>query len=95
MDKKLLEYFKGDELAANVWLSKYAQKEETTPDDMHRRMAKEFARIELQYLQKENSNHTNLSKYGKERVRYLKEESIYELFKDFKFKFIYHLLLLF
>jgi ribonucleoside-diphosphate reductase alpha chain len=48
-------------------------------------MAKEFARIELQYLQKENSNHTNLSKYGKERERYLKEESIYELFKDFKY----------
>ena len=34
------KYFGGDELAANVWLSKYAAEGETTPDQMHRRMAK-------------------------------------------------------
>lgn len=47
-----LEYFKGDELAANVFLSKYALKAsdgrllEKTPRDMHRRIASELARIE-------------------------------------------------
>lgn len=35
----LLEYFRGDELAANVWLNKYAGEGEQTPDDMHKRMA--------------------------------------------------------
>ncbi len=43
--KKTTEYFKGDELAASVWISKYALKDsfgklyECTPDDMHRRLA--------------------------------------------------------
>jgi ribonucleoside-diphosphate reductase alpha chain len=50
-----LEYFKGDELAAKTWVSKYALKSpagvylEKTPTDMHRRLAKEFARIEAKY----------------------------------------------
>ncbi len=50
-----LEYFNGDELAANVWINKYALKDsadnlfECSPDDMHRRMAREIARIELAY----------------------------------------------
>ncbi len=50
-----LEYFGGDELAARVWASKYALKDsygnlyELTPDDMHRRLAREFARIEAKY----------------------------------------------
>jgi ribonucleoside-diphosphate reductase alpha chain len=48
-------YFKGDTLAANVWVSKYALKNsagdlfELTPDDMHRRLARELARIERKY----------------------------------------------
>lgn len=47
-----IEYFKGDDLAAKVWLDKYALRDndgnllEDTPDKMHRRIAKEFARIE-------------------------------------------------
>ena len=51
----LLEYFKGDELAARVWTSKYALKDsyghlfEATPDDMHHRIANEIARIESKY----------------------------------------------
>lgn len=45
MDSKLLDYFSGNELAASVWKGKYAAPGEETPDDMHRRMAKEFARI--------------------------------------------------
>ena len=48
------EYFNGDKLAANVWTDKYCLKKngyylEKTPDDMHRRLAKEFARIEQNY----------------------------------------------
>ena len=48
-------YFEGDELAAGVWLNKYALKDsygniyERTPEDMHRRMAAEIARIETKY----------------------------------------------
>ena len=51
-----LKYFKGDDLAARVWLNKYALKDsdgnifEKTPDDMHRRIAREIARIETQYI---------------------------------------------
>lgn len=50
-----LEYFGGDELAASVFISKYALRDsggnilEKTPADMHRRLAKEFARIESKY----------------------------------------------
>ena len=50
--KATLQYFDGDELATNVWMTKYALRNgdgeflELTPDDMHRRIAKEFARIE-------------------------------------------------
>jgi len=40
------EYFNGDELAADVWLSKYAIEGEKTPYDMHLRMAEELARME-------------------------------------------------
>lgn len=53
--KASLEYFGGDELAARVWVSKYALKDsfgnifELTPDDMHRRIAREIARIESKY----------------------------------------------
>ena len=48
-------YFNGDELAARVWANKYALKDsygnlyEKTPDDMHRRLAREIHRIELKY----------------------------------------------
>jgi ribonucleoside-diphosphate reductase alpha chain len=50
-----LEYFSGDDLAANVFVTKYALTDklgvihEKNPDEMHRRMAKEFARIEKKY----------------------------------------------
>lgn len=44
-----LEYFNGDELAATTWRNKYAAEGEENPDDTHRRMAKEFARIEQKY----------------------------------------------
>jgi ribonucleoside-diphosphate reductase alpha chain len=49
-----LKYFNGDSLAADVWINKYALREgesiyELTPDDMHRRLAKEFNRIENKY----------------------------------------------
>ena len=53
--KGAVEYFDGDELAASVWVNKYALKDsygniyERTPDDMHHRIAREIARIEQKY----------------------------------------------
>ncbi|TYA58214.1 adenosylcobalamin-dependent ribonucleoside-diphosphate reductase [Formosa maritima] len=66
-------YFKGDDLAARVWINKYALKDsegnlyELTPNDMHRRIAKEIARVESRYPNP------------------LSEESIFDLIKDFKY----------
>ena len=68
-----LRYFNGDELAASVWINKYAMKDsfgnlyESSPDDMHNRLAAEYARIE--------SNYPNP----------LSKEEIYTLLKDFKY----------
>lgn len=68
-----LQYFKGDDLAARVWVNKYALKDsdgniyELTPDDMHRRIAKEISRIEKKYPNP------------------LSEDEVYELIKDFKY----------
>ena len=70
-----LEYFKQDNLATNVWMTKYALKNkkgqfvEKTPDDMHNRLADEFARME--------------EKFGGDLS--LEREEIYELLKDFKY----------
>ncbi len=53
--EKATEYFNGDALAASVWVNKYALKDsegniyEQTPDEMHRRIANEIARIEQKY----------------------------------------------
>ena len=66
-------YFGGDELAAGVWIDKYALKNadgqlvERTPADMHRRMAREFARIERRYANP------------------MSEEEIFNLFDHFKY----------
>jgi len=84
-----LAYFKNDELAATTWMNKYAIKDkegnflEKSPDDMHKRMAKEFGRIEAKY-DKNKANTEHLSSYGKSRQN-LTEEDIYQLFKDFKY----------
>jgi len=64
-------YFKGDTLAANVWMNKYALKDsqgliyELSPDDMHRRIASEVARIERKYPNP------------------MSEDELYELFRNF------------
>lgn len=85
--EKSLRYFKDDELAATTFLKKYAVKNqegqltEQTPEDMHRRMAIEFARIESRFPAK---NSEGLSAYGKNRVP-LDEDAILNLFKDFKY----------
>lgn len=53
--KASLDYFNGDELAARVWVNKYAMKDsfghifEQSPADMHRRLARELSRIEKKY----------------------------------------------
>jgi ribonucleoside-diphosphate reductase alpha chain len=68
-----VNYFKGDDLAARVWINKYALKDsegnlyELTPNDMHKRIAKEIARIESRYPNP------------------LSEETIFDLIKDFKY----------
>ena len=80
-----LEYFKGDELAASTWRNKYAAEREQTPDDTHRRLAREFARVESNYDWHMSSNKAmKLSNYGYQRPE-LDEEAIYQLFKDFKY----------
>ncbi len=90
--KKSIAYFGGDELAGSTWLNKYAIRDlngtimESSPDEMHRRMAKHFARIEKGYAERKNVkiDSESLSYYGKNR-EFLSEEKIYELFKDFKY----------
>lgn len=68
-----LEYFDGDELAARVWVSKYALKDsannlyERTPDDMHHRLAGEIARVESKYPNP------------------MSEEEVFSYLKDFKY----------
>ena len=68
-----LKYFDGDELAARVWVSKYALKDsqgniyELTPDDMHHRLASEIARIESRYPSP------------------MSEEEVFSYLKDFKY----------
>ena len=53
--KASLDYFTGDELAAKVWVNKYALKDafgniyEKSPVDMHHRLASEIARVEKKY----------------------------------------------
>lgn len=67
------DYFKGDSLAANVWVNKYALKNsegqllELTPDDMHRRIAREIARIENKYPNP------------------MSEDEIFDLMRNFKY----------
>ena len=67
-----VEYFHGDELAANVWMNKYALRDENkifelNPDMMHHRLASEYARIEAKYPNP------------------LAEADIYRLLKDFRY----------
>ena len=72
-----LEYFSGDELATNVFMTKYCLRDkkgnfmEKSPDDMHRRLAKEFARMEDKFITRK-SNH-------------LTEKEIYSFLKDFQY----------
>lgn len=71
--KDATNYFNGDELAANVWINKYALKDsdgniyESNPDQMHRRLSAEIARVETKYP----------NSYS--------EEEIYQVLKDFKY----------
>ncbi len=87
--KNALAYFKGDELAATTWMNKYAlrnsdgQLVEGSPADMHRRMAREFARIEAKYAPLSAEKKSLLSAYGRTRDR-LDEERIFTLFDGFR-----------
>lgn len=87
-----LKYFDGDELAASTWVNKYCMKNdegkfaELSPDDMHRRMAREFARIEMDYKLKVHLNGSAkyLSAYGQQR-EFLDEDKIFNYFSHFKY----------
>ncbi|NRD24588.1 adenosylcobalamin-dependent ribonucleoside-diphosphate reductase [Winogradskyella litoriviva] len=87
--EECLHYFNNDELAATTWINKYCLKDrqgnflEKSPDDMHLRMAKQFARVEQKYELRQTVL-DNLSAYGKKR-KSLDETKIYKLFKDFKY----------
>ena len=78
-----IDYFNGDELAATTWMNKYAMKDrddnfvELSPEDMHKRMAREFGRIEADYKLKYNLNGSSkfLSEYGQNR-EHLSEDRI-------------------
>ncbi len=84
-----LDYFDHDELAATTWINKYCLKAknggylEKNPDDMHKRMAEEFGRIEEKYKTKQTPSE-GLSNYGMRR-EHLSREKIYNLFKDFNY----------
>lgn len=90
-NKILLDYFNGDELAANVWESKYKYNNEVDPNDMHIRLASEFARMEENHWQMEAENAKNVNKnalslYGRKRsFNKLTQETIFNYFKDFKY----------
>ena len=80
MNEKLLNYYNGDDFPAKIWEDKYAVRDrkgnvlEETPDDMHRRLAKELGRIEYNYLQKEKDiSNNDISDFGKD---YIKKYSI-------------------
>lgn len=88
---KCLPYFNQDELAATTWMNKYAMKDrngnflETTPDDMHKRMATEFARIESYYEENMPADALEFrSEYAQQRKK-LSFERIYDMFANFKY----------
>lgn len=84
-----LLYFRNDDLAATTWMNKYALRNvagellERTPADTHKRMAREFARIERSYPPLPAEKHPLLSKYGQKR-KPLDEKRIFELFDGFR-----------
>lgn len=87
MTNELLKYFNNDELAANVWLSKYAYEGETNPEQMHLRMAKSFYKVDKFYtdeIEPVDKTGLNLSNYRKERSS-LSQNQIFNYFKDFKY----------
>ncbi len=85
-----MHYFAGDELAATTWMNKYAMKDENgyfferSPDEMHERMAGEFARAEFKYANRQRAKGKYLSEYGKKR-KPLTEKNILNYFKGFQY----------
>lgn len=76
-------YFENDELAYDVWKSKYQLNNETL-DEFFERIAKEFARLD-NFKNAENIDISKLSHYGQERLKQDRYKSFYNLFKDFKY----------
>ena len=70
MTQELLNYFKGDELAAQAWENKYALTGEVTPNDMHVRLAEAYAKVEAKFIEKDEDLSKKiplLSDYGQMR----------------------------
>lgn len=90
-----VRYFEGDELAAKVFLDKYAAEGEKTPDNMHQRLAYKISTIERKFkkdLEQQTFDLDNLSDLGVEYVNSLIESNDYEirdkwfqLFRHFKY----------
>lgn len=76
-------YFKNDELAYEVWKSKYQLNNETL-DEFFQRIAREFARLD-NFKNAENIGISKLSSYGQERLKQNRYDAFYKLFKDFKY----------
>ena len=76
-------YFENDELAYDVWKSKYQLNNETL-DEFFERIAKEFTRLD-NFKNAENIDISKLSHYGQERLKQDRYKSFYNLFKDFKY----------
>lgn len=74
MEKELLDYFGGDELASTVWEKKYKFEGEKTPEDSNKRYVKEISEKEIQRLTTLSdflNKRKHLSEYGQNRYDYL------------------------
>ena len=96
IENRILEYFKQDALAAQVFLGKYSFKGNETPEDMHIRLAENFAKKESSYINSymyKKEDFEKLSRYGKERAESITHnhsnifkylfDTYYHLFKNF------------
>lgn len=96
MDEQILNYFKGDYLAASTWLNKYCLRDkegnplEKTPDDMHKRLSGKFSEcFGLEYTKLVNEHAEEIYNLNGNALGYLKDMGnpsfLYSLLKDFQY----------
>ena len=96
MDEQILNYFKGDELAASTWLNKYCLRDkdgnplEKTPDDMHKRLSGKFSEcFGMEYTKLVNEHAEEIYNLNGNALGYLKDMGntflLYSLLKDFQY----------